>query len=373
MSEAGSADRRRGRRDREHAEMLAALARVAGLAPVAETFLVSIVMAAVVGWTWWLAVAGDADAVQVVAAHAASGAVGAVWIWTVARRSLDLRLPLLAVGAATVAGPFGAAGSALCALLFAVFRRKTTNFEEWYAALFPDQQIEGARALFQQIVADSRDDNVAAQSVASFTDILAFGTFSQKQALIALIATYFKPAFAPALKSALGHPEPAIRVQAATAVAQIEQRFLRRSIDLEAELGRRPKDVPLIVAAARHYDNYAFTGLLDNDRQNENRHRALKLYYSALELAPGNGDVELAIGRLLVRMEEYRTAADLLATSAGAGRLNPAGAVWYLECLFRIGAFAQLRDAAAKILPHLEGDENADPRLREAAMLWVQA
>lgn len=371
MSEVRAEDRRRGRRDREHAEMLAALARVAGHAPVVETFLAAAAMTAATGWTWWRAATAGEGLEPVLAAHGGSALLGALWIWSVARRGLDLRLPWLAVGAAVSAGPFGAAGAVLCACLFALFRRHTTSFEEWYAALFPEQQIEGARALFQQIVADARDDATAARSVASFTDILAFGTFEQKQALIALIATYFKPAFAPALKSALGHPEPAIRVQAATAVAQIEQRFLRRSIDLENELVRRPRDVPLVAAAARHYDDYAFTGLLDEDRQAENRRRALKLYHSALELAPENGDVELAIGRLLVRMGEYRTAADLLATSAGAGRLRPAGAIWYLECLFRIGAFAQLREAAARIVPLLDGDENADPRLLEAARLWV--
>ncbi len=371
MSEARADDRRGRRRDREHAEMLAALARVAGLAPVAETFALSLAAAAVTGWVWWLAAAGDPDFVRVAAVHAGMALAGALWIWSVARRSLDLRLPWLAVGGAVAAGPFGAAGAALCAALFALFRRRTTSFEEWYAALFPEQQIEGARALFQEIVTDAGDDEAAARSVASFTDILAFGTFDQKQALIALIATYFKPGFAPALKSALGHPEPAIRVQAATAVAQIEQRFLRRSIDLEAELKRRPRDVPLIAAAARHYDDYAFTGLLDNDRQAENRRRALTLYHTALELSPDNGAIELAIGRLLVRMGEFRTAADLLAGSAGAGRLKPAGAVWYLECLFRIGAFARLREAAAAIVPLLEADESADPRLREAARLWV--
>lgn len=373
MSEVRADDRRRGRRDREHAEMLASLARVAGHAPVAETFAVAACLAAATGWAWWDTATGGEDPAAVVGVHGAAVVLGGFWIWTVSRRALDLRLPWLAVGAAVTAGPFGAAGAMLCAALFALFRRHTTSFEEWYAALFPDQQIEGARALFQQIVTDGSDDETAARSVASFTDILAFGTFDQKQALIALIATYFKPAFAPALKSALGHPEPAIRVQAATAVAQIEQRFLRRSIDLESELVRRPRDMPLVFAAARHYDDYAFTGLLDNDRQAENRHRALKLYFSALELAPENGDVELAIGRLLVRMGEYRTAADLLATSAGAGRLKPAGAIWYLECLFRIGAFVQLREAAGRIVPLLDGDENADPRLREAARLWVPA
>ena len=351
--------------------MLAKLAHVAGSVPVVETILFGIIAAAATGAVWLAAAEGMIGFGHVVAIHAAVGAVGLPWLRTVALRARDLRLPWLAVGASTMVGPFGAAGSVLCTVLYAWFRRSTTSFEEWYAALFPEQQIEGARTLFQEIVSDARDDEVAARSIASFTDILAFGTFGQKQALLALIATYFRPAFAPALKNALGHPEPAIRVQAATAVTQIEQRFLRRSLDLDAELARRPRDLPLIFAAARHYDDYAFTGLLDHDRQAENQRRALRLYNDALELAPEDGRLELGMGRLLVRMGEYKTAADLLAKAANGGRLKPAGAVWYLECLFRIGAFARLREAAARIVPLLDGDGNADPRLREAARLWI--
>ncbi|MBL8831822.1 MAG: hypothetical protein JNL71_05475 [Rhodospirillales bacterium] len=373
MTGARPDDRRTGRRDREHAEMLAKLARVAGSAPVVETVAVGCAMAGTTGHAWVGAAQGAFGFAEVLAAHAGVAAAGAAWLWTVARRARDMRLPWLLVGAATFVGPFGASGSVLCALLYAWFRRSTTSFEEWYAALFPEQQAEGARTLFQEIVSDARDDEVAARSIASFTDILAFGTFEQKQALLALIATYFRPAFAPALKSALGHPEPAIRVQAATAVAQIEQRFLRRSLDLDAELARRPRDFPLVFAAARHYDDYAFTGLLDHDRQAENQRRALKLYNDAIALSPNDGRLELGMGRLLVRMGEYRTAADLLASAANGGRLKPAGAVWYLECLFRLGAFDRLREAAARVVPLLEGDKSADPRLREAARLWLPA
>lgn len=351
--------------------MLAKLADVAGSVPIVETFLFGSITTLATGYTWFAAAGNTLGFGHVAAIQIGVLAVGLMWIWTVARRARDLRLPLLVVGATTMVGPFGAAGSVLCALLYAWFRRSTTSFEEWYAALFPEQQVEGARTLFQEIVSDARDDEAASSSIASFTDILAFGTFSQKQALLALIATYFRPAFAPALKSALGHPEAAIRVQAATAVAQIEQRFLRRSLDLESELARRPRDLPLVFAAARHYDDYAFTGVLDNDRQAENQRRALALYNQALELAPEDGRLELGMGRLLVRMGEYRTAADLLAKAANGGRLKPAGAVWYLECLFRIGAFARLREAALRIVPLLDGDETADPRLREAARLWI--
>jgi tetratricopeptide (TPR) repeat protein len=364
-------DRRQGRRDREREAMLARLATVASSAPVAETVLFGLAVSAAMLGGWLAAIDGRIDASVAAAIHAASVAVLLGWVWTVRRRKRDLRLPYLLAGTAALTGPFGGLGSALCAALYAIFRRRTTGFEEWYAALFPEQKIASARALFQEIVGDDADEGAAARSVASFTDILAFGTFDQKQALLALIATYFKPAFAPALKAALAHDEPAIRVQAATAVAQIEQRFMRRSVDLENELARRPADVPLLGAAARHYDDYAFTGLLDSDRQEENRKRALALYGAALELAPDNAALELATGRLLVRQGAYREAGDLLSRAAEAGRLPPVGAVWYLECLFQLRAFDRLRIVARQLAPLLDKDEAADPVLRDATRLWA--
>jgi hypothetical protein len=364
-------ERRQARRDREHAAMLAKLSSLANEAPIAETCILGLAAGLAISAGWLAAVAARIDALEALAIHAAAVGVLGFWSWSVARRKRDLRLPYLLVGSAALAGPFGAGGTVLCALLYALFRRHTSSFEEWYAALFPAQKTASARALFQEIVgAGDDDDRTAARSVASFTDILAFGTFEQKQALLALIATYFKPAFAPALKAALAHSEPAIRVQAATAVAQIEQRFMRRSVDLEAELARRPGDAPLVAAAARHYDDYAFTGLLDAERQDENRKRALALYSQALEKTPENGALELAKGRLLVRLEAFEEAGKLLARSAEAGRLPSVGTIWYLECLFRQRAYARLRNVAARIAPLLDKDPGADPLLRDAANLW---
>jgi len=370
VSQSQGNERRQARRDREHAAMLAQLSSLASEVPIVETCLLGLVAGAAIALGWLAAVTARIGTFEALAVHVVVVGVLGLWSWSVAWRKRDLRFPHLLVGSSLLMGPFGAGGTVLCALLYALFRRHTSSFEEWYAALFPAQKTASARALFQEIVWAGDDDSMAARSVASFTDILAFGTFEQKQGLLALIATYFKPAFAPALKAALAHQEPAIRVQAATAVAQIEQRFMRRSVDLESELARRPGDVPLIAAAARHYDDYAFTGLLDAERQDENRRRALALYSMALDKTPENGVLELAKGRLLVRLEAFEEAGQLLARSAEAGRLPPVGTIWYLECLFKQRAYSRLRSVAAGIALLLDKDPDADPVLRDAANLW---
>jgi polysaccharide biosynthesis protein PelE len=368
-----SAERRYQRRDREREEMLARLTTLAGTAPVAETFVLGVAAGAALSWQWFELTLERAGPLQIAIGHGAVCAVLALWLWSVAARKRDQRLPWLLLGATATLGPIGAGGAALCAALFAVFRRRTLGFEAWYAALFPEAKTEEARALFQEIVAGGDDDETAQRSVDSFVDVLAFGAFEQKQGMLALIAAYFRPSFAPALKAALAHDEPAIRVQAATAVAQIESRFLRRSVDLDKEVRRRPDDFALVFAAARHFDDYAFTGLLDSDRQDENRKRALALYARALTLKPEDARVELALGRLLVRSGKHAEAVAVLARAEKAGRLPAAGAIWLLECFYTLREFAALRDLARRVAPKLDAAETADTTVRDAAKFWAAA
>ncbi|MFM7345796.1 MAG: tetratricopeptide repeat protein [Tagaea sp.] len=370
MSEPAS-ERRFKRRDREREEALARLTTLAGTAPVAETAVLGAGAAAALAWQWFDLAMDRIGPLEIALGHMAVCLALALWLWTVAKRKRDLRLPWSLLGATATLGPLGALGTALSAALFAIFRRRTLGFEAWYAALFPEAKTEEARALFQEIVAGGDDDETAQRSVASFADVLAFGAFEQKQGMLALIAAYFRPAFAPALKAALAHTEPAIRVQAATAVAQIEARFLRRSVDLDKEMRRRPDDFALIFAAARHFDDYAFTGLLDTDRQDENRKRALALYARALTLKPDDSKVELALGRLLVRLGRHAEAVAILARAEKAGRLPADGAIWLLECFYTLRDYAALRAVASRVAPELEKAETADTAVRDAAKFWA--
>lgn len=370
---AQAAERRFKHRDREREEALARLTTLAGTAPIVETLAAGLAAAAVLAWQWFELTKGRIGPFEIAIGHGAICLALGLWLWTVAKRGRDLRLPWLLLGATASLGPLGASGTALCAALYAFFKRRTLGFEAWYAALFPEAKTEEARALFQEIVAGGDDDETAQRSVASFVDVLAFGAFEQKQGMLALIAAYFRPAFAPALKAALAHNEPAIRVQAATAVAQIESRFLRRSVDLDKEMRRRPDDFALIFAAARHFDDYAFTGLLDSDRQDENRKRAQALYGRALTLKPDDAKVELALGRLLVRLGKHADAVAILARAEHAGRLPADGAIWLLECFYTLRDFAALRAVASRIAPILDAAETADTTVRDAARFWATA
>ncbi|MDO9711751.1 tetratricopeptide repeat protein [Paracraurococcus lichenis] len=254
---------------------------------------------------------------------------------------------LLLLLASAVTGPFGALGGGLCAALRIGFASSATPFEQWYAALFPAVEVSPVEALYERVVLRGSGPE-ARGGVAPFSDIMALGTVPQKQAAIALIADEFRPSFAPALLRALNDPEPAIRVQAATASARIENRFLERALALEEQLAAAPRDPARLLALARHHDAYAHTGLLDGGRATAERHRALELYERLAWMRPADPELAQVIGRLLLRLDRPTEALDRLAPLVNRPGAPPELLAWYLECLYRLGRIGALRQAAAR-------------------------
>ena len=96
-------------------------------------------------------------------------------------------------------------GASFSAALRWVFARRSTPFERWYASLFPKMAASPTRALYERIAL--RGAGPAARStVAPFADVIALGTVQEKQSVVTMVADEFRPAFAPALRSALTTP-----------------------------------------------------------------------------------------------------------------------------------------------------------------------
>src|SRR3546814_9387486 len=84
------------------------------------------------------------------------------------------------------------------------------------------------------MIASGRSANQTLSGIDSFTDVMRYGTIEQKRAVLMLLARRFRPEFAPALKLALPHANPAIRVPPPTATAEIESGFTDRTTVLAA-------------------------------------------------------------------------------------------------------------------------------------------
>ena len=199
-------------------------------------------------------------------------------------------------------------------------------------------------------------------------DILSFGSFAQKQAAVTLITKYYKPSFAPVLKKALADESNAIRVQAATAMAKIEAEFLSKMMALSREAEKRPDDAVALRALAAHYDDYAFSGVLDPKREVETRGLAVETYRTLLALAPSDVNARSAVGRLLVRQRMFEQAAAWYARYP-VDEWPAAARLWHMESLFALSRYAELRSLAAE--PLAEGA--VAPNAAQAVALWGAA
>ena len=145
----------------------------------------------------------------------------------------DAAIFLLLAIATAGTGPFGALG------MFAAMMADTRRPSEASAGEGAAGETAGeiSKRLHDSIVA-GRELSGRSSGLASFRDILAFGSFQDKQAALAIITRRFTPPLAPALRMALNDPDAAIRVQAATAAARIEDLFLAGLTRIRRARGR---------------------------------------------------------------------------------------------------------------------------------------
>jgi lipopolysaccharide biosynthesis regulator YciM len=183
--------------------------------------------------------------------------------------------------------------------------------------------------------------------------------------MITLVVTRFQPAFSPVLRMALRDENSAIRVQAASAMTKVENRFFERTFDLVKKAERNPGDPAAQLALARHYDSYAFAGILD-----ENRENAVRAYRNCLALQPGDLDVQIELARLLVRKGDYSEAVEWLDSLLRRGGLSSHVAAWYMECLFRLARHEDLRVFCRTHGADLIERGNLTPELIDVLHLW---
>ncbi len=311
---------------------------------------------------------GTLPAGELVGGHAAVSATLILWAASVRRRRGDWRIPGIMAMATVFMGVVGSAGALLCLFLHAWYRRKALPFSKWYASLFPSIE-DGATEDLRQSLGDPTES----VDVAPFIDILRAGGTDQRLAVVALLARHFRPEFASALKLALRDENSAVRVQAANSAAQIEDRFSQQADRLAVAAHRRPDDVDAQLELARHYEEYADTGLLDDNRQGESFRTALETYLRAAELRPGDAAIMTAVGRLLLKEGRFAEAEPLLreATAAAAGA--PRVVLLYMETLFRLGRWNDLRALSRRHAGAMNSDPDVPAEAVEAVVLWAAA
>jgi tetratricopeptide (TPR) repeat protein len=304
------------------------------------------------------------------AVHLAASAVVAVAALRRADARDEHRLILILAATLPFLGPLAPLLLLAVYPIYLRFRATATPFDAWYRALFPEGERFLPAQLYQSILRREvpRGDYAP---VVSYMDVIGHGTVAQRIAVIATVARNFRPVFAPVLKAAIADANPEVRVQAATAIAKLTDDFVGRMQALEDAAARAPHDAPLLRRLAQAYDEYAYTGILDEAIEQNNRLRALQLWLNYCELVPDDNEATLAVGRLLMRLERHNLAAQWLERSFAEGRATRQAVLWYMEVLYTLGRTDALRAIAAHTVTSLAQDRTLSTKAVSAAQLWA--
>lgn len=282
----------------------------------------------------------------------------------------DQRYALMLSVCSMALGPFGAAGVFFALWMTVFYTRYSQSFAEWFSSIFPEMHMTIPEIVHDRIQT-GRDLSSKSYSVLPFLEIMSIGSESQKRMALSRMALMFNPGFAPAFRKALTDNSNAIRVQAATSVTRIENMFLERTMKMNKVVQRFGKKPEVKMLLARHYDDYAYTGVLDQEREYDNRKKALETYMEYLKEKPEDLEARLAVGRLLVRNGDTTGAADWFAKSLAERFISPAILMWYAECLYKLGRFRELRRVASENFHVLSQTIGNRSDVSDAMKLWI--
>ncbi len=344
------------------------------LARLGNTLLyivVGIILTVVHGVNAYLAVFAGWNVAICILIHLLISAITVVIAYTQYKANMDAPFMVLAAIAVAVTGIFGAAGIFLCVLLTAVFRQANHTFEEWFELIFPTDRVSEPEDVYNKIVV-GRDENPTQYNVMPFIDVMEMGSEEQKRRALSRMTVNFHPRLSPAFRRALKDDSNAIRVQAATSVAKIENEFMKKLEKIEKARAKDPNNLYILYALARYYDDYAYTGILDREREILNREKAVETYQAYLQHDPSNADAWAAIGRLLFRSEKWSDAANWFKQAMDRGWKSQSIILWYLECLYRTGDYQMLRNVASEHGHVIAESETLPPEIRDAVTVWAR-
>lgn len=311
-----------------------------------------------------------------IAFHLVSIIVMATYAQVKQIRGRDSRFVWMTVILMPVFGPMAPAGLMLSLFWHFMSKSKSLSFRAWFESIFPREDKNISEIVYERITF-GRDLSGSDYSTTYLIDILKLGNDAQKSEALFKISRYYDPSFAPLLKLAVEDPHNVIRVQAATAMTKIKNSFFSQSLKLERLKREWPEKTEILLWLARHYDNYAFSGLLDEEQEEDNRHVALKYYQQFLDKKPDDelllAEARQAKARLLLRMGRLQDARTYFIKLKEEDLFTPGMNAWYCECLFAMKRYDELREIARE---SRNSAMMADPfkyadNVRSTLLLWA--
>ena len=269
-----------------------------------------------------------------------------------------------------------ALGAVFVILLF-MFLQRANNFQRdtppnSYESILSEVKKPEQEDLFEKLVS-GKVESLGHSSVIPFMDVLHFGTQRQKQTLVALLINNYQKDFSPVLKEAIKDKDNSIRVLASMGVAQIENQFMKRTIEIETTRGESDRATKnYFKTLGRHYDDYAHCEILEEFMQMDFRNLAIQAYKDHLRVTPLDGEVLFWLGRALLRNKKWSESAIVFEVALKNNLLAPENMVWYLECLYRIKQYQKLGNAAFNYYSHAKKTKAGIPtQLNGVLEAWI--
>ena len=280
-----------------------------------------------------------APAWQPIISHACAIVLLAGWLSLLRFYGMQSRAAALFFVSTAALGPIGYLGAVFAMFICRVSRRiSTRKLDQYYAWLAGDAQSDVVAELYKNLVLGRERPGRHLANV-KIIDVLRWGTLDEKHKMVATLGRSFRPELAPSLRFALTSTDATIRIQAATLVAKIENDFTQRWLALPGGTEKRPTEPEHYLALAKHLDEHAHTGMLDDLRERAIRKEASELFRAYLAVNDGDEEARISLGRLLTRLGEYGDALTCLEPLVDDERALS----WYCQSLYGLERFDQLR------------------------------
>ncbi|MFH2129882.1 MAG: hypothetical protein ABIK68_05870 [bacterium] len=302
--------------------------------------------------------------------HLAAVALLTIWLLLLRRAGGDIKLSALVLVLTAVIGPFGSFISVLMLTFYFLYSKSQLSFLQWVSALLPSEKESTGVELYQRI-SSGWDDFSDKRRNMSFQDAITLGTIQQKREALAKISRYYRREFAPALMSAIHDSSNAIRVQAATVIAKFEQEYISHYMNLSRQHQAEPENAPILLKLAQQADAYAYSGILDAERERSFRNIAIEKYTAYLEMEPGDTQIFFALGRLYLHVGNPDQAYQTLSRFLDNDRKLPLNLVmWLVESLYYLKKYTEIRRLIAIYEEDLGPESDYALIIKETLQLW---
>ncbi len=285
--------------------------------------------------------------------------------------SKEQRLSVVGLFLIFFLAPFGAISYVLILVVHFLNTRKTVSFSDWFAALFPEEDVDETERIYERIVfgLEGMDEQ---GEVEPFQDILNYGTLYQKQEVLSKIARHFKPDFSEILLNALNSKENAVRVQAASCLSKIENQYMEKYVDLQRKKEAKPDDLIALTDFGKFCMEYADSGILDEDREKVTRQGAIEAFRHALDLNEDCTKLKFVLGELYLKAKELKKAERFFnkCKKDKAIASSPDFVLLYMDVLFQLEQYSKLRKFAHSYKIKMDEEHVFYDLAREKLALW---